>query len=171
MGQKLLKECVTLIVETMVDMPQAPFKLIDDEPAAMPKRQSTDYEIEREFPLVISPAMAEFMGISPGELEGDIDMGPHMIGIDVEANYSPPERYRGFSDEPPDPGDFEVVSWNAVTLDGMHLTDEDAKKLQAYLGSELTDKEEDMIMQYEADNPPEPDYDDMYDARRNGDYD
>ncbi len=163
--ESTLVSYVKLLLETMHEHPQAPFKLTDPSPQS-PKRggYAADHTIYREFPLVMTPKMMTFMKVGPEELDGEnILSGEHEIEIEVQSTYTPARRgYRGGHPdnwEPDDPSDFEVEFWEPLSLDGIWLTDADAKALKEYLG-DLTDEEINSLGEHASENPPEPDYDD-----------
>ena len=151
----LLENYVKLLLETMYEHPQAPFKLTDDTPEKC--TNEGDFTLNREFPLVMTDTMMQFMGVDQSELEGNMLMGPHEIQIDVESRYSV-GKFKGSLEEPPDDDEFELENWDPLSLNGMWLTDVDAKSLKVYLGN-LTDEEEEALMDLARDaGPPGPDY-------------
>ncbi len=163
----LLENYVKLLLETMYEHPQAPFRLTDPSPPKAPKRggHAADGTIYRDFPLVMTPEMMAFMKVGPEELDGEnILSGEHEIEIEVQSRYTPGRRGSRRGDpgnwEPDDPSEFEVEFWEPLSLDGIWLTDADAKALKEYL-DELTDEETSSLGDYARENPPEPDYDDF----------
>lgn len=150
----LLKEFIKLVLETTG--PQEPFTLVGPVKAS---KVAGDFEIYREFPLQVPPELVTQMGITPDELDGGVLMGEHTIDIDVKASYTR-SRFKGSRWQPPDPDEFELENWIPVAINGVGLSDEDAKRLHDYLGGELTEREQEMVEEHERERDDEgPDYD------------
>lgn len=156
----LLKEYLKLAVkEAAGEGPAAPFQLTG--PVAKPKRSST-YTIYREFPIVPTPEMMQALRATDAELEGGVLLAEHEIGIDITDVYHEKEERRTWT-HPGNPESWLIEGWEVETLNGLQLTPQDAKALQNYIG-ELTEDEQDSLIEQYIDGLGEPDYDD-------GDYD
>lgn len=152
---QLLRQYVKLVVETVVGS-KPPFQLTS--PPVPPKgRPNTgEFTLYREFPMVPTPEMMQFMKLDETDLDEDgLLWGEHEVGIDFDMYYEKPERQT--MSYPGNPGGYSVDDWTVVSLNGMTLSPQDARALQDYLGELTDDETEALIEKYEDDHLP--DYD------------
>jgi len=151
----LLKEYIKLIVETQ----QAPFSLSGHAVLRTPgRRASEEYTIYREFPLVATPEMMQHLQLTPDDLDEDGTI-PAENEIVIEVTNMHHERAeRQTREHPGNPESYTVEGWEPLSLNGLALSPDDAKKLKSYMG-DLTEEENDAIIEQYMDSH-EPDFDD-----------
>lgn len=117
-------------------------------------RKKGQYELSRDFDLRISPDLLAIMSDpDPDAAITGISSGEHLITINVVDFYSRPNRRShdiGSRFAFPDYGD-EEIEWIPATIDGIALSNEDAKRLGEFLNWKLTDAEREYITEIEND--------------------
>lgn len=155
----LLREYLKLMVSEVADASsRAPFQLTAPAAPGKKGRYGASYFIYREFPMVPTPEMMQQLKLTDSDLEEGLLYGEQEIGIDLTDVYHEKEERRTWN-HPGNPESFLIEGWDVVSLNGMQLSPQDASALKDYLG-ELTDEEQDALIEQYIENLPEPDYDD-----------
>lgn len=155
----LLKEYLSLVLTEAPKFvgPQQPFQLTGGSTPAK-KGYGGEYTVYREFPVVPTQEMMQALKVNETDLdENGLLWGEHEIGLDVDMYYEKPERQT--MEYPGNPGGHSIDGWTPVTFNGFQLSKEDSRTLQDHMG-ELTDSEQESVIEQYIDNAPEPDYDD-----------